>query len=152
MTRKRTLKVDTYDVVPDRGSEWMTYRFVQNPDHHRYGLMGCRSGGKLKGALVYKLRQERGLPALFVADIVATGLPARRTLWAAAVQHAAWLNCALVAALGPTGAQGPAEHTLPFVPRVVRPAPVIISKEGNGPALLADDTSWAFAVASSDNI
>ncbi len=135
----------------DRSARWLDYRYVDNPDRRRYGLIECRTRGRLDGALVYKQTLEKGLPTLFVADLFAASDGAERALWNEAVRQAARLGCAFVATWAVDGPRAIARRA-PWVPQARKDVPVIVSKAGRGTELLEDGGDWLFSIACSDNL
>ncbi len=147
--RMNSLLTDRTSNFLDRSPEWLHHRYVDNPDHPRYGLVEHRRLGKLKGFLVYKTSQEEKGRMLWVADLVAANPLVERELWVEAVRHGARLGCDLLASWGPRTS---ALSRLPYLPLVAKDTPVIWWKDGEGQAMLDDRGPWSFSIACSDNI
>jgi GNAT superfamily N-acetyltransferase len=135
-----------------RSSADLRYRFIDNPESHRYGLITNRDkSGKLNGFLVFKKSVKKGLNVLWIAELSASNASVKRSLISALIQHAIASKCVMVAEWEENSFVR-ALKRLPYITVVMNSVPVIVFNNDDGSALELSNRVLKFSLMDSDNI
>lgn len=148
LTGVESISREKADFLIARDVEALQHRISDNPEADRYRVYLHAASG---GYAVCKVTTERGVRAMFVADLLAH-TAGWRSLWASAVHGAVEQRCDLVAIWAPRAASVVLKMA-PFPAVPIDRKEVILYNDGMGAEILRSDPSrFRFSVLDSDNI